>query len=367
MKNLLILTLILGLVACNTSNEEGGAAISSDQGDYITVPENSSLAKKLLTKEISDEPFRSEIATFGIVRAIPNNYAEIASPFAGRITKSFIRLGQDVAVDEPVFEISSPSFFEASKLYYQAKQEMALADKNHNRQHDLFDNGVGVEKDLEEAEVKLELSKRDLENAIASLHVYKVNPEKLVLGQALIIRSPIAGEIVTNNIVIGQYLKEDADPIAVVAELSKVWIVAQIKEKDISSINESKDIEISIDALSHKIIKGSIYHISEILDEETRSIQVYIECDNTEGLLKPGMYASVTFRDEAESSILIAATSVFQDDKECFVFVRQGNDKYVKRVVDITGASNGRMLLKSGIEVGDVIVSEGGYYLLDFN
>jgi len=365
MKNILIFVIVL--TACNAKNNSHQQNEISLAGDTIYISENSNLQNKLKTEIINPELYRTVISTYGIVQAIPNNYAEIAAPFSGRITRSFVKLGQHVSVDAPVFEISSPSFFEASKIYYHGKQQMQLAEKNLKRQQDLYKNGVGIQKDLEEAEVNYELNKRDYENAIASLKVYKVNPDDLVLGQPLIIRSPIAGDVVQNNIIIGQYLKEDANPVAVVAELNKVWIVGQVKEKDIRSIHKSEEVEITAAALSDKLIEGKIYHISDILDEETRSVQVYVECDNSDHSLKPGMYVSVKFIEQPKKNILIPSTSVFQKENGSFVFVDKGNNKYVKRNVKITGAVDGRILLKYGLSPGERIVSEGGYFLLDFN
>jgi cobalt-zinc-cadmium efflux system membrane fusion protein len=198
------------VAGCHNINNQQNISSYTLRGDTIVIEENSTLLKKISIDAVKYEPYKMKLAISGIVRAIPNSYAEVASPFAGRITRSFIRLGQFVSVNSPIFEISSPSFFEAGKYYYQAKQEMQLAEKNLKRQKDLLSNGVGIQKDVEEAEVNFELTKRDLENSIASLSVFHVNPDELVLGQPLIVRSPIQGEIVENEIVLGQYLKEDA-------------------------------------------------------------------------------------------------------------------------------------------------------------
>lgn len=367
MRKIIILALAVILPACNAKDQHKQQKELLLPGDTIVISAKSNLSDKLKTKVLTPELYQVEITTFGIVKAIPTHYAEIAAPFSGRITRSFIRLGQHVKVDEPVFEISSPSFYEAGRIYYQAKQEMQLARKNLKRQQDLYHNGVGIQKDLEEAEVNFELRKQDFEDGIASLKVFKVNPDSLVLGQPLIIRSPIAGDIVTNNIVIGQYIKEDAGPVAIVAELSKVWIVGQVKEKDISSVHMSEEIEITTAALSGKVIKGEIYHISDMLDEETRSVQVYIECDNSDHSLKPGMYVSIRLIEQPKENILIPSTAVFQKEDESFVFIDAGNNRFVKRNVKISGTGGGRMLLKSGLKPGERIVSEGGYFLLDFN
>ena len=367
MKIYMLLAIVYTLQACNTKNNIQEQVSLPSNGDTIVLAVNSNLILKIKTEKVTREPYSVEVSTFGIVRAIPTNYAEIAAPFAGRITKSFVKLGQHVAVDEPIFELSSRSFFEVSKLYYQAKQEMQLSEKNLKRQQDLFNNGVGIQKDLEEAEVNFELHKRDYENVIASLKVFKVDPEGLVLGQPLIVRSPIAGDIVSNNIIIGQYLKEDANPVSIVAELSKVWIVGHVKEKDINNINESEEIEITAHALPGQSIKGKIYHISDILDEKTRSAQVYIECENTNHALKPGMYVSVRFIEQPQENILVPSASVFQKEEKSFVFTSVGKNKYMKRGVEVMGTPGNRLLLTSGLEPGESIVTEGGYYLLDIN
>ena len=187
------------LCSCNQNKQDDEVAIAVTlRGDTIQIGDKSPILSRLKTDVVKKEPYRLEFSTSGVVKAIPSNYAEIASPFAGRISKSFVRLGQKVTPGSPVFEISSPSFFETGKGYYQAKQEMELALKSLKREKDLLQNKVGVQKELEEAEVNYELKKKDYENAVAALKVFQIEPEDLVLGQPLIVRSPIAGEIVTN-------------------------------------------------------------------------------------------------------------------------------------------------------------------------
>lgn len=363
-KSLIVLMVIL-IASCTRNELKKEKETAALKEQEIILPENSNLNDKLQIQTVSAEPYQIKLATFGIVQAIPNKYAKIAAPFAGRITRSFVRLGQKVTINAPVFEISSPSFFEAGKAYYRAKQELLLAGKNLSRQKDLFSNGVGVQKELEEAEVNYELSKREYENSIASLKVFNVIPDELVLGQPLIVRSPIEGEIVENNIVIGQYMKEDAEHVACVAELSKVWVVGQLKEKDIKSIKESDNAEVILSGMPDEPIKGKIYHISEMLDEETRSAKVFIECNNSNHLIKPGMFVSIRFIKNPEPAIIIPATSVFQKEKNSFVFVQMGKNRFVRRNIEITGTDNGRIILKSGLNLKEEIVTNGGIYLLE--
>ena len=335
------------------------------QGDTIIVSNESSLSRKLKTTTAIPETYYPSFTTSGVVKAIPNNYAEIASPFAGRITKSLVRLGQKVAAGSPIFEISSPEFFETTKAYYQAKQEMGLAYKSLRREKDLLLNKVGVEKEKEEAELNYELKKKDFENAKAALQVYRINPSQLTLGRPLVVRSPISGEVVKSNIVLGQYLKEDAEPVAIIANLDKVWVVAHVKEKDVSLIRNLSEVEISLVAMPEKKIKGTIYHINEMMDEETRSVEVLIECNNANRLMKPGMYGSVKLTDTPSPKILIPASAVLQQEDNNYVLVSAGNNKYVKRKVTTVSATSDRLVVLSGLNSGDHVVTEGSFYLND--
>ena len=147
--------------ACTGQQKEQEIQEFSVSGDTIIVSSESPVAKKLIISEVHKELHETTFTVSGIVKAIPNHYAEIASPFAGRVTRSFIRLGQKVDKGSPLFEISSPDFFETGKVYYQAKQEMELASKNLRREQDLYAHKVSAQKEVEEAEVNYELKKKD--------------------------------------------------------------------------------------------------------------------------------------------------------------------------------------------------------------
>lgn len=364
MKNIVYVCLVFLALACNKKSDVKEKVNFEIEGDTIVIPDNSILKEKIIVEAVKSKSFQNIISTSGIVKAIPTNYAEIAAPFSGRVTKSYVRLGQRVDVGSPIFEISSPDFVESCKIYFQSKQEMKLAEKNMNRQSDLHINGVGIEKDLEEAEVNYELSKRDYENAKASLTVFRVNTDEVVLGQPLIIRSPIKGEIVENNIVIGQYMREDADPIATVAELSKIWVAGQVKEKDIRYIKENSDVDIKLISFPEKDIKGSIYHIQSLIDEETRSAQVLIECDNKDEIMKPGMYVTVKFTHNITNAMIIPSHAIFQMDDNSYVFIKTSTNKYLKRKVKILTENEDSIVVKSGLKKDDEIIVNGGFYLL---
>lgn len=365
--NYLLGLLLVGLLYSCSDSREGSRESTvgyTIKGDTIVLADNGNLKSQLTLDTVAEQDFVMEFTTAGTVRAIPTAYAEIAPPFAGRVLKSYVRLGQKVDAGSPIFEISSQDYFNAQKDYFDAAQEFRQAELNLKRQQDLLKSGVGVARELEEAETEFATKKTAFSNASAALQIFNVKPEGVTLGQPLVVESPIKGDIVTNNIIIGQYLREDAKPLAVVAELSKIWIVGQVKEKDIRFIQRLDKVEVKIDAFPERTIEGKIYHVNEIVNEETRSVEVLVECENPNHDLKPGMYVTVLFKDMPERVVLVPSKSVFQKEEKQFVFVKINDKQFEKRQVETAGTSNGNIIITSGLRTNEIIVTNGGSLML---
>lgn len=352
------------LASCNSNKSESDNVNVQYKGDTVYVPDNSIVNSKIKLYTVTTQEYSTELNTTGVVKAIAGQMAEIAPPFDGRVTRSFVKLGQKVNAGTPVFELHSSEYFEAVKNYFQMLQTKKMKETNLQRQKDLVKNGVGIVRELEEAETDYEIAFRDYENAKANLIMLNIDPDEITMGQAMKVVSPIAGEVVQTNMVIGQYVKNDAEPLAIVAELSKVWVVAQVKERNIGAIHEDDKVEIRTDANPEQIITGTISHISELLDEETRSVQVLIVCDNMDRRLKPGMFANVHFINSPKESVVIASTALLQNEDQSYVFRQEGKGKYVKCPVEAVTAGPHEVLITHGLKTGDVIVSEGGIYLM---
>ena len=358
--------LIIGasIAACHSQKQQESEADYVCKGDTVIVDANSIINPKIELQTLALQPYSANLKTTGTVQAIGGQMAEIAPPLSGRITKSFVRLGQEVSKGKPLFELNSMEFYDATKQYFQALHNKNTADINYKRQKDLYANGVAAQRDLEEAENAYENARKDYENTAAVLKMFGVNPEDVTMGQPLTVTSPITGEVVRYNIVIGQYLKEDAAPSLVVADLDEIWVAALVKEKYISAIKENDRVEVYADAAPQTVITGKIYHIEDILDEETRSVQVLVTCSNKERLLKPGMFAVVHFLDAPQASILIPDSAIFQSEQGNTVFVQVEKDKYLKRKIECQSVDNGLSLVTEGLNAGEKIIAQGGIYLI---
>jgi len=359
-------TLIIGvlIMSCHSQKQQNNEDDFTVNGDTVIVNVNSAIGAKIKLQTVGLQPYSADLKTTGTVEAINGQMAEIAPPFSGRITKSFVKLGQKVVKGTPLFELNSTEFYEATKVYFQALQNKNTTEINYKRQKDLVANKVSSQKELEDAENVYKNACSDYENAAANLKMLGVDPANLSMGQPLTVLSPIAGEVIRSNIVIGQYLKEDNTPSLIVADLNNVWVAALVKEKYINSIKENDTVEVNMDAEPQTVIKGKIYHIEEILDEATRSVRVLIACNNKDRMLKPGMFAGVHFINAPQESILIPETAVFQSEQGNSVFVQIAKGKFLKRKIECQSGSNGSLLVTEGLKAGETIIAEGGIYLI---
>lgn len=364
MKKIILSSSILFAISCKDNipqqNKEPEVIL---KGNQVTVPESSPVFKKIKTQIVTEQEHSDGVISAGTIQAIPNHYAEIASPFSGRITRSFIQLGQHIPAGSPLFEILSSDYFSVQKDYTDALNDVQLAEKNYRRQQDLVKHGVGIQKELDEAETDFKNKKTSLSNASSALKVY--NSKGGGIGSPLIVRAPISGEIISNKIVNGQYLKGDADPVMIIAELSKVWISGDVKEKDIRFVNTGDQVSVKVGAYPDKSITGKVYHINEIVDENTRSIKVLIECDNPDRKLKPGMYATVTFSTTPEKAVMIPVTALMQQDSSQYVWIKTSKNQFIKRSVTTGETDQKTVRIISGLKSGETIMTEGGIYMLD--
>ena len=349
-----------GCTKTESQIENRGYAV---EGDTVKVLQ-ANWADKLTVEQVKSLPYSKKIVTAGTVRPIPTQYANIAPPFAGRVLKSYVQMGQMVKQGTRLFDINCPDFTAAQKDYFQALSTYELAKKDLQRKEDLSRNGVSSQRELEEAQSALLIAEKDLENAEAALHVYQDdNLEDMHLGQPLIVRAPISGHLIENNIVTGQYLKDDVDPVAIVADLSHVWVSAQVKEKDIRFITEGDKLCIDVTAYPGVRLDGEVFHVEEELDEDTRSIQVLSICKNENEMLKLGMYVTVCFHSEAVDMPIIPESALLQGVDSNYVFVQTGPNTYVRRDVTVEATIAQGAVISKGLSSGEKIISRGGYCL----
>lgn len=348
--------------SCSTKGNENSTPEITVSGDTIVVSPTSSILGRIETAGVKVSDYRAQFSAPGQIKAIPAQYAEVGVPFSGRIVKSFVRPGQKVSAGQPLFQISSGDYLEICRAAFEAATESDQAERALSRAKRLHEAHMISERELEEAQADRDVKKRAAENAAATLSVFGGDMASITPGQPLTIKSPIAGTVTANNLVNGQYVRDDAEPSVIVADLGKVWVVASVKESDFGKLQGIETVDVGIESRPDTVIHGSIYHVGEILDPESRTVQLIVECDNATGVLKPNMFGTVNFTDEEAEAILINTAAVRRVDDRTYVVRSLGDNRFVNSYVEIGESVGDSTIVKSGLVPGETIVSKGAFF-----
>ena len=352
------------LAGCRQGEAASAARDFAFQGDEVGVRSDSPVARELKVAPVGASEYESSFRTVGTVTPMAGRVAEVAVPFAGRITRTMVRLGDYVRAGQPLFEMSSPDFYEAVKEYY----ENQLADKNAaanlKRREAMHEAGILSEREIEEARAEAENARNAYQMSRMALGVYHVDLDRLQMGRPVTVTAPIGGRVVACSLTQGQYVKEDAEALATIAELSRVWVSAQVKEAQIGRVEAGRTrAQVFRDSAPDSPVEGRIVYVGEILDEQTRSAEVVLECDNADRLLKPGMFVSVAFATPQASALLIPATAVFQGEGGKYVYVEKEALHFERRPVHVESAGVDQVCVLAGLAEGERIITSGGIYL----
>ena len=171
--------------------------------------------------------------------------------------------------------------------------------------------------------------------------------------------------MLTNDLVIGEYLKEDADAKVVVADLDKVWVKANVSEMDAPFVEGIEGVEVNLMARPDSVLRGQVSYVGGVLDPETRTVQTIIECNNPRHFMLPNMYAQVRMHIQNHNSLIIPKDAVLQSEKGRYVLLQIGENTYRRTFVEVQSVDERNLRVLKGLNVGDVIITEGAFYLID--
>ncbi len=365
MKYKLIALMLLASALCGCGRKASDQAASgrdftSDENGVSVVP-GSPLSTRLKLVEVAPQTMDITIRTTASVDAKPGSKAEIGLPFGGRVTRSFVQLGDAVRLGQALFEVSSSDYMEAVKEYQESRSAAELAEANRRRKETLHQSGMLSDREWEEVCAEARNAANACELSRRALALYQVDPAAVKVGEPLRVVSPIAGRVVRNELVIGGFLAEDAEAPMTVADLSRIWVTAHVKPSQVKGLSAGQTVQVEADA--DQTLAGRIVYVGELLDEKTRTLPVVIECDNAARTLRPGMFATAVFDRHVEQLMAVPSTAVFQYEGGKFVYVQDAPGYYVKTPVRVESLDTERQQVLSGLRGGETIIAEGGILL----
>jgi membrane fusion protein, heavy metal efflux system len=184
-----------------------------------------------------------------------------------------------------------------------------------------------------------------------------------LLGKQLELKAPIDGVIVERKSAAGEQV-DKAKEIFTISEPKSLWVIAEIKERDIGAVRVGQEAKFNVIAYPGETFHGKVVRIANEVEKESRTLEVRIETDNGDGRLKPGMFADVEITTDVLQNVLIIPDAALQTDEDRqIIFVALGGNKYQKRGVTLGLEREGRVQVLDGVSQGEKIVTDGSFIL----
>lgn len=331
-------------------------------GEVVLAPDSPKKAYvKIITLSLSRPPILEPLV--GKVTYNESTTSRISSPVAGRVMTNPVALGTWVQTGAALLELNSPEVAGAVSDYDKAQAGLTLAKHAFNRQKELYAGKVISRKELEQAEDALIEARSEIQRAKIRLKNLHLSPERNDGRFAL--RAPISGAVVERNVNPGQEVRPDLEkPLFVISDIKKLTVIMDVFEINLSKIKLGQKLSIAVPAYPGEQFPASVYYIGQVLDENTRSVQVRCDLPNPDGRLLPGMFATITVESEpGERAIVVPSTAVFTEGDSDFVFVALDENHFQQRPVKIGLRLKDRAVISQGLQAGDKLVAEGALVL----
>ncbi len=356
--------------------------------DLITISKESQLLFDIRTEQVKLEKLVSGVKVAGIVKMQSQNRAEVVPPVSGRVRAtgnftlgSYVKQGQTLAVVEQVLSSTDVASLEVTRIdlktktaELQAQATQALTKRNAvqielERTKKLYDAGAAPLKRVQEVELQLKLADEELKAANLRAEITQVGEKKVDPIKTFSLQSPISGLIIQSNFASGSQV-EAGKPLLTIANLDRVWVEAQVFEKDLATITSAKRATFSTSAfpdLNIGIGEGTnnrLLTVGATVDAEKRTLPVTYEVTNPDGKLRDGMTAEITIDTNGGREVIsVPKAAVVDDQGQKFVYVYNGGERFSKRVVKLGSEGQASVEVVSGLESEERVVVTGLYQI----
>ncbi|GLQ98286.1 efflux RND transporter periplasmic adaptor subunit [Dyella mobilis] len=367
---MLVALLVCALCAGCSSSNEGNAQAASTTPVNVALTATQRQHIKLYT--VAAEQFDRTIDTTGVVDFDNDQSTSVLAPISGPVSRLVVSPGDKVKKGDPLAYVDSPDFATAVSTYRKALVTAHTARRLADLDKDLLQHQGVAQKEADQAETDATSAEADAYAAKQTLVSLNVDPQTIkdieqgrpIARMQGVIRSPIAGTVVEKLISPGQLLQAGTTACFTVADLSRVWVMAQIADSDLSSVHvgDSVDVQSGMDA---KPIMGKVDNVAQLVDPDTRMVAARVVVNNALGLLRKQMYVSVRIHSlHAETGMLVPVSSLLRDDENLpFVYVSQADGSFARRSVTQGYRVGDKFQIPSGLRAGDQVVVDGGIFV----
>jgi cobalt-zinc-cadmium efflux system membrane fusion protein len=381
--SLALLLAALLMAACDRGSAQAPQP-AAKKANTVSVTADQLHQLEIVTVELCT--FRIEKQAIGQIAFNEDASTVVLTPFSGRVTRLIAKIGDNVKRGDALFEIDSPEVVQAQTDLIAAvqgldksKSQLALAKRVLDRQTGLFAAKATSQRELEQANtdhISAETDVRTAEGVLTAARnrlrvlgrsdaeVARLERERLI-NPLIAITTPIDGTVVARKVGPGQYVRSDSgDPLYSIADLSVMWLKANVPESDIALVKVGQDLEVRVMALPTRTFKARVIAIGAASDAATRRVVVRSEIPNPDGTLRSEMFATfkiVTGNGEPEPAVPVEA--VTREGELAYIWVQREPMLLERRKVQIGLEQDGRLQVREGLKPGEQVVGRGAIFV----
>ncbi len=365
----LAMTALVMAAGCSGKAHDDAQPTAMTPANVTLTPDQ---RKSIHLYTVAPSQFHKTVDATGAVDFDNDQATSVLAPFSGPVTRLLVSVGQRVRKGEPLAEVDSPDYAAAVGAYVKAiasarnLRRLADADKDL-AQHE----GVSAR---EQEQAQTDAANADADRDAARQALVSLDPDPQLLKDIEagrtpsrvrgVIRAPISGTVAEKLVTPGQLLQAGATPCFTVADLSRVWVMAQISNSDLASIRvgDAAQVETGVDDSK---LGGTVANISALVDPDTRAVIARVDVDNPAQLLKKQMYVHVRIQArQASSGLLVPVSAILRDDENLpFVYVAQSDGSFARRHVTLGPRTGDQVVIPDGLATGDRIVDDGALFI----
>lgn len=367
MKNALICLLTVSLLlGCNKERDVKQAAVVNDP---MLVTASPALMESLRLAEVVAEPVAETLRVAGNIGFDEQRLTRIGASITGRVVQIDAQLGQQVRKGDVLARLNSAELSEQQLAYLKALAQLELNKRNAERAKALFEADVIGAAELQRRESEYKISTAETRAAADQLRLLGVTDAAIArLGKAGEVDSvtpvvaSLGGVVVERKLLQGQVV-QPSDILFAVADLSRLWAVAQVPEQQVGQVKVGQSVSIEVPALGNEKLVGKLIYVAQTIDPETRTVLVRTELDNSDGRLKPAMLATMLIEARPVERLVLPASAVVRENDAEHVFVAEGDGVFRLLPVKLGPEQGGKRVVLSGLKGGEKLVVEGAFHL----
>jgi cobalt-zinc-cadmium efflux system membrane fusion protein len=354
----------LGAASCTRTQAEAADAAApavtvenASDADVITVDH----AEQFPLVPVTVRETHPELQLPGVVSADVSRSVPVTPLAPGRVLDLRARLGDSVTKGEVLLTMQSPDAAQAHAELQKAEADAALARQSLERAKTLSEHEALAAKDLEAAVNADRKAQADLRAAQEHLRLLGGDVEHPTASPLIVLRAPASGVIIEQNVAGGAGVKslDNSPNLFTIADLSHVWVLCDVYENNLGQVRTGDRATVTLNAYPDRPLTARVSNVGRVLDPATRTAKVRLELSNADGILRPGMFATVLFTSQTmEAHAVLPAAAVLRLHDKDWVFVPDGERRF-KRVEIHAGtvAQNGVQQVLAGLHPGDRVVA----------